>query len=174
MHFPHYSIPITVDGYAGHSDYEIRQRCWAHILHEAEYEAHDCRQLHTLYDEMWLLFHDAKMAASKPDAALQHGEFTIRACAIAQQYKEEGCRFAVKLNNAIPYLFTFLLYPGMEPTNNLAERMLRLVVIARKVRNDLMIAGGMKMFGILMSCVLIWRRRRLNTTEKLLEILGST
>ncbi len=62
----------------------------------------------------------------------------------------------------------------MEPTNNLAERMPRPVVIVRKVRNDLMTAGGMKMSGILMTCILIWCRRGLNMTEKLLEILGST
>ena len=89
-------------------------------------------------------------------------------------YKEYGRKFADKLNNAISNMFTFLRHPGMDLINNLAEHILRQVIIVRKVRNSLLTTGGIKMFGILITYVLTWRRRGINTTEKLLEILGST
>ncbi len=39
------------------------------------------------------------------------------------------------------------MHPGMDPTNNLAERTLRPGVIARKIRFGLRTSGGQKMFG---------------------------
>ena len=54
--------------------------------------------------------------------------------------------FATNLRNVVPDLFTFVRYPGVEPTNNAAERALRPVVIARKVRLHLMNTGWMGTF----------------------------
>ena len=51
------------------------------------------------------------------------------------------------LENAVPDLFTFIRYPGMEPTNNKSERMLRKVAIHRKIRQKLVTVGGKIMFG---------------------------
>ena len=45
--------------------------------------------------------------------------------------------FAVRLENAAPDLFTFIRHPGMEPTNNESERMLRKVAIRRKIRQKI-------------------------------------
>ena len=55
--------------------------------------------------------------------------------------------YATKLENASEFLYTFLMHPGMDPTNNLAERTLRPGVIARKIRFGLRTSGGQKMFG---------------------------
>ena len=35
-HFPWFDAPIVCDGYAGYNSYNIRQRCWSHILRDAE------------------------------------------------------------------------------------------------------------------------------------------
>lgn len=43
-----------------------------------------------------------------------------------------GKAFATKLANAVPFLFTFVNHPGVDPTNNESERMLRPIVISRK------------------------------------------
>ena len=63
---------------------------------------------------------------------------------IAERYIDLGCSFGVKLKNAAPDLFTFVNHPGMEPTNNESERMLRKVVIHRKIRQRIVsVVGGM-------------------------------
>ena len=42
-------------------------------------------------------------------------------------------RFAVKIKNGIDHWFTFLVVPGVEPTNNRAERALREHVVQRRI-----------------------------------------
>ena len=83
-------------------------------------------------------------------------------------------RFAVLLGNAAPDLFTFIRYPGMEPTNNEFERMLRKVVIHRKIRQKLVTVGGKIMFGTMMTCLLTWDKMGLNWFEKLSEAFWAT
>ena len=88
-------------------------------------------------------------------------------------YKAGLKKFATELRNAAPYLFTFMLYPGMPPTNNAAERGARKVVIHRKVRGQLMNLEGMKMFGTLLTCLMTWRMQGLNVMNKLQETLSA-
>jgi len=42
-------------------------------------------------------------------------------------------RFAAKVLNGVDHWFTFLTVPGVEPTNNRAERALREHVVQRKI-----------------------------------------
>ncbi len=93
---------------------------------------------------------------------------------IAQRYDILGYHFGTKLKNAASDLFTFVNHPNMEPTNNESERMLRKVVTHREIRQRLVSTGGMKMFGILMTCTLTWRKQNLNTADMSLDILGGT
>ena len=63
-------------------------------------------------------------------------------------------RFSILMGNAVPDMFMFIRYPGMDPTNNESEHMLRKVVIHRKIRQKLVTVGGKIMFGIIMTCLL--------------------
>ena len=60
---------------------------------------------------------------------------------VAAKYASLGCSFGRTLERAAPNLFTFLLHPGMEPTNNLAERsqavLMEVVQHTAKSRNNL-------------------------------------
>ena len=82
--------------------------------------------------------------------------------------------FSILLGNAAPDLFTFIRYPGMDPTNNESERMLRKVVIHRKIRQKLVTVGGKIMFGTIMTCLLTWDKMGLNWFEKLSEVFWAT
>ena len=66
------------------------------------------------------------------------------------------------LENAAQDLFTFVRYPGMEPTNSESEHMLRKVVIHRKIRQKMVTVGGKIMFGTIMTCLLTWDNMGLN------------
>lgn len=167
LHFPYYRIPITVDGYAGYSAFEIIQRCWAHILRDSEYETiYFDPKMMLLYDRLLLVYHDAKKM-QRPVSDADIGILQARCYAIADAY---GNKYGEKLRRAVPNLFTFLKYPGMEPTNNDSERALRKAVIHRKIRQRMVTARGMEMFGVLMSCFLTWKKLKLDVTEQVLRL----
>ena len=96
----------------------------------------------------------------------QHDILVAETRALAAAFREAGCEsFATKLENASEYLYTFILYPGMEPTNNIPERMLRPSVIARKIFQGLRTEEGMEMFTVLMTCTMDWRAQGRNVSE---------
>ncbi len=84
--------------------------------------------------------------------------------------------FATKLAGAAPFLFTFVNRPGVDPTNNESERMLRKVVIARKIRFRIAGTGGegARMFPDITTCMLTWRKRNLKVSNMLLKVLSGT
>ena len=164
--------PVTTDGYAVYNMFEIRQRCWAHILRESK-DAVICSQTHLLHENLKTLFAKAKLMQENHDTGSIDAMIQKTLC-IAEEYKRLGSSFATTLKNAAPNLFTFVRYPGMEPTNNESERMLRKPVIHRKIRQRLVTAGGMLMFGTILTCMMTWRKQGLNLTDKLLEVLGAT
>ncbi len=169
--FPYYDKPVTVDGYGVYVVFKIRQWCWAHILREAKDASKTSRQAHALYTALKKKFLFAK-GLGPPEGAAQHDMLVVETRALAVAFREAGCKkFATKLENASEYLYTFVLYPGMEPTNNLAERMLRPSVIARKIFQGLRTMEGMEMFTVLMTCTMNWRAQGCNVSEMVAKTL---
>ena len=155
--------PVVVDGYAVYpSFFKTIQRCWAHILRDAE-EAYVSvsknspkrEHYHTLYRRLLKVFHDAKRIAG--DTAGSGGadvgtclDLERRVLEIATAYADHD--FRTTLTNAAPSLFTFLRYPGMPPTNNGTERDIRdAVVLQRKFRHKFVSPEGMHVFSVIQS-----------------------
>ena len=153
--------PVVVDGYAAYPGFfKTIQRCWAHILRDAE-EAYvsvsknSPKRGHTLYRRLLKVFHDAKGIAG--DTAGSGGadvgtclDLERRVLEIATAYA--GHDFRTTLTNAAPNLFTFLRYPGMPPTNNGTERDIRdAVVLQRKFRHKFVNPEGMHVFSVIQS-----------------------
>ena len=155
--------PVVVDGYAAYpGPFKTIQRCWAHILRDAE-EAYVSagknspkrEYYHTLYRRLLKVFHDAKGIAG--DTAGSGGadvgtclDLERRVLEIATAYA--GHDFRTTLTNAAPNLFTFLRYPGMPPTNNGTERDIRdAVVLQRKFRHKFVSPEGMHVFSAMQS-----------------------
>ena len=76
-----------------------------------------------------------------------------------------------KIVSAAPCLSTFLLHPNMQPTNNHSEREMRPIVLRRKVGGQIGSVEGMRRFGILFTCLLTWRKRKLNIYHEMDRIL---
>ena len=154
--FPYGHIPVTVDGTRriGRS-----LRCWAHVLREARHLCEADRRLHCLYVRRKEIYYVVREPGPGPGDRELHDRMVAEVAHIADEYSRAGSRFGVTMGRAAPNLFTFLLHPGMEPTNNLAERSLRPSVIAKKIRHSLKTEDGMGVFGILMTCVMTWRAR---------------
>ena len=124
LHFSRlYDIPVVVDGYAAYNRFTIRQRCWVHLLREAEKLAirrggNDLCQ----YDRLLNMYNSIKNM-DMADAA-QCRDLEKHVLEIAMSYGETH-KFRTTIEGAAPYLFTFLRYPGMPPHNNDAERDIR-------------------------------------------------
>ena len=155
-------IPVTTDGYSPYlTHFKILQRCWAHILRAAEsaYVHSDqdspMRAYYvSLYHKLLDIFGDAKRVAAKTAAggAKRQActEFEERVMCVVAAYGSHD--FATTLRGAAPNLFTFLMHPGMPPTNNDTERDIRdAVVVQRKIRRRFVNARGRHVFSVIQS-----------------------
>ena len=136
--------PAVVDGYCVYYRLAIKQRCWVHILHDAEeYTMKNDKGL-VQYRRLLALYNSIKKKESADSAKCLDLQRTLHN--IAQSYPEKH-KFRITLENAAPFLFTFLRYPRMPPHNNDAEREIRdTVVLQNNVRHHLVNAKGMEVF----------------------------
>ena len=176
-YFPYHDRPVTADGHAAYKTFKIRQRCWARIIRESDRRVRavrkgtgisqtDCRDAGTLHGRLKQPYREAKPMEGATER--QCDALVKRLPEIAKPYP---AGLAGKIPSAAGNLFTLLRYEGMEPTNNAAEREIRSVVLHRKVRGQIGSEGGMRRFGILLTCILTWRRRKLNFYQELERVL---
>ncbi len=165
------------DGWYAYNMFGIRQRCWAHMLREAKHlarrtESKDAAHLHRQLQE---LFSDAKSGLEKspaPNHALyQQMADRLEKIILVHESDWQLCKFVTKLSNAKDSLFTFLLHPGVPPTNNAAEQALRESVIHRKIRGLVRNEKGMRMFGNLMTCIMTWNLRQCNILDEVVKYI---
>ena len=108
-------IQIVVDGCAAYNAFKVRQRCWAHVLRDAELlvVVHGT-SLEELHWRLQSIFHSAKSLPR--DISVEDLQKWIdNVSHIAGAYTELGYKFGGKLFGAAPDLFTFVRHPGMGP-----------------------------------------------------------
>lgn len=171
---------LNCDGWASYPKIVKNiQRCWAHLLREAKWlaEQHE-GQSRLLYQGLCKMFE--KIKNLRKNASFQSRKkmyqqlmrdmvYWINVC---RAYKELR-KFAMKIENGLKHWFTCVLYPGIEPTNNKAERALREIVIQRKITGTLRNEKGTHITEVLMSCIQTWKLQGLNTFSILRQTLSS-
>jgi transposase len=172
-HFDSFTGVAVCDGWRPYHIFNTRQRCWAHMLREAKHyseklETDNASSLHQSLQELFWNITIHKI--EKPNHFL-YDSTVERLEQIILQYRDDSSlsKFLTKLNNAKNNLFTFLLYPGVEPTNNKAERALRESVIHRKIRGCVRNQKGCNMFGNLMSAIMTWNIRGCNILHEIVK-----
>jgi transposase len=139
---------LCSDRYSGYFKYQKGQAqlCWAHLKRdilgiqdfakttEAERFARDALALYASLFRLWRKFQSHLITRDQlvqRSLRLQKGWF-----ALAERHLDSEDRavrnLAIALYQHCDRLFTFLQYPGVEPTNNAAERALRIAVQWRK------------------------------------------
>jgi hypothetical protein len=78
-------------------------------------------------------------------------------------------KFAAKVKTAMKYLLTFELNPGVEPTNNRAERALREHVVIRKIIGTRRNEKGAGIHETVMSCLVTWQQQGLNPYDEIVR-----
>lgn len=167
--FPGFKGVAIVDGWRSYGCFNLIQRCWAHVLREAEVlslRARNKEEAGALLSSLKNIFHETKSELKEhppPNRGLHYRMLRRLRALLSREYKDSDVlRFVSKVMNASRDLFTFTLHPRVEPTNNHAERELREPIVHRKIRGQLKCEEGMTVFGRLMTAVSTWKLQGLN------------
>ena len=83
----------------------------------------------------------------------------------------EVSRFAAKIRNGMGHWFTFLTVPGVEATNNRAERALREFVVQRKIMGCFRNGKGTRIYETMMTVLATWKQQGRDLPQTLAEAL---
>ncbi|MFL5664961.1 MAG: IS66 family transposase [Ktedonobacteraceae bacterium] len=179
------------DFYAGYNSHQgLHQRCWVHFLRDI----HDLKKLHPEEAEVWQWGNQVKQiyerakAAPAPDpqappakqhaqrVALQHAfeQDLWQVCAPFVQTQTPMHTLCERVERFLPELFVFVAYPGVPSDNNLAERSVRPLVIARKISGGTRSPKGSSTRMGLASLFGTWVAQGLNPFSQCLALLTTT
>lgn len=171
------------DFYAAYNDTPggQHQRCWAHLLRDlhalkADYAASlEVVIWAKAVKEVYLLAKDWLAQGRQRQAA--YGEAVLLIRALGEQFaqaKGHPCQaLAKRLLRHQDELFVFVRQPGVPADNNLAERSLRPLVIARKISGGTRSAQGSQTRMRLTSLFQTWQACGLNPLHECLHLLQS-
>lgn len=152
-------------------------RCWAHILREADDLVEKIPQAKCIADKLHGILDDLKTEVKRNPSKKErmrlyaNGLRRLRRLQRKRFRKQKAKKFMEKLERARIGLMTFVLVPGMEPTNNRSERNLREQVIQRKISMTFRSEKGVRINEIEMSVFATWQARGLNCYAELLKRL---
>lgn len=159
----HYRGSITCDGLSAYEEYtKYLQRCWAHILRETREYAEKYDDAKPMHKWMTDLF--GKVCSVTIKTPPHKREEIYKKCnqeaeqlvKIYSSYQHLG-EIITKIKNGLPYWFTRILHPRIEPTNNNAERPLREPVVMKKIIGTLRNEDGAKIFSVVMTLLATWK-----------------
>lgn len=159
---------IICDGLSAYDKYTDRiQRCWAHLLREAEHLAdkHDSAKLvHEELRELYVIVKNVTYEdpPDKRQELFDNCVIKIKCLVKRMNAYTELRKFAAKIVNGAEHFFTKILHPEIEPTNNKAENALRELVVQRKIIGTLRNEKGTSIMETIMSMFMTWRQNGLN------------
>ncbi len=167
---------IVCDGHRSYSNFSTNlQRCWAHILREAQFVAEKepeaeplSKAMHRLYDR--LVDALGKDPPYEERLRLHRNALANMRYWLGKEYTAKRVvKLVAKVKTAMKHLLTFVLNPGVEPTNNRAERALREHVVIRKIIGTLRNEKGTSIHETVMSCLATWRQQGLNPYKEIIK-----
>jgi transposase len=171
---------IVCDGWKPYAKFTKRlQRCWAHLLRESKELAEKFEEAIPLHEALKGLYESLSYALENdppPEVRtdLWHlAQETLRQW-IGREYSiQKVQKFIGKIRNGFEHWFTFIIYPGVEPTNNRAERALRPLVVLRKILGTLRNDKGSSILERIMTVLATWGQNGLDKLQMLTSKLTS-
>ena len=155
------------------------QRCWAHLLRESKELAENIPEAVPLHGALRKIY-DQLIDALKndPPPEVRRVLWYLARAMLNQMIKgvyanEKVRKLIGKINNGFEYWFTFVIQPGVEPTNNRAERAIREHVVQRKIIGTLRNCKGTAIHERLMTVLATWSLQGLDSLEMLRLKLSS-
>jgi transposase len=187
----HFPGILTSDGLLSYDDRRLndwlKQKCLSHLLKDLKEmnETKTGRALHFVRQATALLQEALALKREKPTLASR--TFSRRAqdledrldhlIATSRRFSDaDNARFAKRLRKHRPHLLRFLYVGGLEPTNNLAERMLRPAVITRKTNGCNRTKDGAAAHSVLSSVLVTCHQQSIPVLDYLVQLqqFGST
>ncbi len=155
--------PMIVDGWKVYWKYSIVQRCWSHLLREIDDFKDVSKKGRQLSKRIQRMFKELReFIDSDPSMDLRKEQKEIwdnDMVELVNRFKtNKKLKKPLKyIENGLGNWFTCLLYPGMEPTNNLGEQAIRENVIIRKIIGTFRSENGSAYYQYIASLLSTWR-----------------
>ena len=170
-----FSSPVIVDGWKAYSYLKTIQRCWAHLIREVDVFMNTdhgrklSEEIHNMFNELKESLKSENMDERKSMKDL----FDRRMEELVKRYDpyRELHKPIEYIRNGLGSWFTCLLYPGMEPTNNLAEQTIREHVVIRKIIGTFRSESGSQNYQYIASLLSTWRLKGLSMFVEMDKIL---
>ncbi|CCQ35034.1 transposase (IS66) (plasmid) [Halorhabdus tiamatea SARL4B] len=171
---------VVCDGWTAYPAFSSNlQRCWAHILREAEDAAEKQAEGEPIYHALRQVY-----------VALQvrlESDLTVRERANLQRVARRELESLIersvpdgpvatllgKIEGGLDHWLTFVGEPAVSPTNNAAENALREPVVLRKIIGTLRNDRGMFVHETVLSLLATWRQQGRNPYEELRRVVSS-
>lgn len=152
------------DDYKGYEKLSLNhQSCWAHLLRksrEAISQPHAGEEVRLLYRQLKQIFEELVAAAAeipfeqkKRELAYEYFRNKISVIISRQYTSDDAIKIQTRIRNQNGNLLTALLYEGVPLTNNLAERIIRPMVVTRKISGGSRSENGAEIHAINMSII---------------------
>jgi transposase-like protein len=169
---------VVCDGWKAYPSFIKRlQRCWAHLLRESRALADKVKEAIPLNKSLLALFHRLKAfiegdhTPAERKRAWYQARYVLRTFLRQCYWYKSTKKFIAKIRNGLDYWFTFLLHPGVEPTNNRAERAIRETVVQRKIFGTLRNEKGTRIFEVLSTVLATWKQEGRPLHQTLVQAL---
>lgn len=137
---PEFSGTMINDGWTAYPAFtDSFQRCWAHILREAEFVAEAHPEAEEIADRLYDLYDELKTFLAEDPSDLRCEEKQREARAILEDIAGTACeseevqRLLTKIGGGLGHWLVFVIDPNVKATNNTAENALREPVVLRKI-----------------------------------------
>src|SRR6056297_3617718 len=169
---------VICDGWTAYPAFTSNlQRCWAHLLREAEDIASDHEEaepVHRYLKQMfvglqsWLETDPSPRERAQMHRSCQNG---LRSLVERSVTDEAVATLLGKIEGGIDHWLTFVGEPEVSQTNNAAENALREPVVLRKIIGTLRNDRGMFVHETILSLLATWRQQGRNSYEELTRVV---
>jgi hypothetical protein len=165
------------DGYHSYRSLPVVQRCWAHLLREVDDFKDPLEHERLLSEEIHRRFTALKMFIGKDPPMQERMRQKEAWDQELQMVVNDYCAYddtrvkAQYIQHGLGSWHTCLIYPGMQPTNNLAEQAIREHVIIRKIIGTFRSEKGSENYQCIASLLATWRLQGKNISEELENLL---
>jgi len=164
---------VTSDGHSAYVKFSLHQRCWAHAIREAKELLEKYPAFGVFYENMKGMYAKIKEIQAKPPpdeeriSLKNELEERMKQMIDGMDGHTHFQKFATKLRNGIGCWFTCIEHLFVEPTNNIAERALRELIVQRKIMGGLRREKGARIMETITSMLATWKLQGKNQFQTL-------
>lgn len=166
----------VADGWGAYSAFQVLQRCWAHLLREVDaYKKRPggkelSEQVHRKFKKLNKFLDKDPPMEERKEVKEQWDREMEELVEEFEGYKELE-KPLTYIRNGLGQWYTCLLYPGMEPTNNLGEQAMREHVLMRKIIGAFRSEKGAENYQYIASLLATWQLQGKDVYKELEELL---